>query len=57
MVEAAEGRDLITAKLDIVKSYMKTTFGINLDDLRAAVLRRQQEVMSGDIDLTSLELK
>ena len=27
------------------------------DDLRAAVLRRQQEVMSGDIDLTSLELK
>ena len=56
MVEAAEGRDLITAKLDIVKSYMKTTFGINLDDLRAAVLRRQQEVMSGAIDLTSLEL-
>jgi hypothetical protein len=39
-----------------VKSYFKTSFGINLEDLRSTVLRRQQEVMSGEIDLTSLEI-
>lgn len=52
----ANGASLITTKLDIVKSYFKTAFGIDLEDLRSTVLRRQQEVMSGEIDLTSLEI-
>jgi substrate import-associated zinc metallohydrolase lipoprotein len=57
MLEAGtSGSALITTKLDIVKSYFKTSFGINLEDLRSTVLRRQQEVMSGEIDLTSLEI-
>ena len=51
-----EGADLITTKLDIVKSYMKTNFGISLDELRASVLRRQDDVTSGQVDLTSLNI-
>jgi hypothetical protein len=36
---------------------MLNTFNITLDDLRDAVLRRQEEVVSGIVDLTSLEIK
>ena len=50
------GRASITTKLDIVKSYFKTAFNIDLEKLRDTILRRQEEVMSGEIDLTSLEL-
>ena len=35
---------------------MLNTFGIDLDQLRATVLRRQSEVVSGMVDLTSLEI-
>ena len=51
------GADYIKAKLEIVKTYMLNTFNIKLDDLRDAVLRRQEEVVSGIVDLTSLEIK
>lgn len=47
---------LIKAKLDLVKSYMKGTFDIDLDELRATVLRRQDEVSAGQVDLTSLTI-
>ena len=50
------GADYITSKLDIVKSYMKTTFKIKLEDIRSSVLRRQEDVVNGDVDLTSLEI-
>ena len=50
------GKDNIKAKLDIAKSYMKTTFEIDLDVLRDAVLRRQEDVVSGAVDLTSLAI-
>ena len=50
------GADLIKAKLDIVRNYMKNNFDIDIDQLRATVLRRQQEVMSGEVDLTSVEV-
>ena len=50
------GGDYIKAKIEIVKTYMLNTFNIKLDDLRDAVLRRQDEVMSGQVDLTSLEI-
>ena len=32
------------------------TFGIDIDQLRAAVLRRQADVVSGEVDLTSLDV-
>jgi len=57
MVEAGdEGAPLIEAKLSIVKSYMRTTFEIDLDVLRDVVLRRQAEVFNGEVDLRSLEI-
>ena len=56
MTEAGASASLIMTKLDIVKSYMENTFGIDLDKLRETVLRRQSEVVSGMVDLTSLEI-
>ena len=49
-----EGAHIIAAKLDIVKTYMLTTFGIDLDQLRSSLQRRQKQVVSGYIDLYSL---
>lgn len=46
------GRDVIEQKLAIVKDYMKTTWEIDLDELRAVVQRRSQEVL--DMDLSTL---
>jgi len=51
------GRERIEAKLTLVKSYMKTNFGIDLDELRSVVLRRENEIVSGKVDLKSLEIK
>lgn len=56
MTRAGASASLIRTKLDIVKNYMLNTFGIDLDQLRATVLRRQSEVVSGMVDLTSLEI-
>ena len=53
---AGSGGDAISAKITIVKSYMQDTFGIDLDGLRDVILRRQDEVMDGRVDLTSTEL-
>ena len=50
-----DGGRLIGAKLDMVKSYMLDTFGIDLDLLRASIQRRQSHVVKGYIDLTNLE--
>ena len=56
MTEAGtDGARLITTKLDIVKSYMLSTFGIDLDLLRASIQRRQTQVVNGYINLTSLD--
>ncbi len=50
-----DGARAIAAKLDIVVSYMLDTFGIDLRQLRSSLQRRQQQVVSGLIDLTSVE--
>ena len=46
------GREIIDQKLAIVKDYMKTTWEIDLDELRTVVQRRSQEVL--DMDLSTL---
>lgn len=56
MTDAGDAASLITAKLDLVKSYMLGTFDINIDQLRATILRRQDEVAAGQVDLTSLTI-
>ena len=48
---------LIEAKLDYVRNYMMDSFNIDLDQLRATVLRRQDDVFSGQVDLHSIEIK
>ena len=55
--ETGVGADRLSTKIGIVKAYMQDTFGINLDDLRDVILRRQAEVMAGNVDLHSLEIK
>ena len=52
-----ESEALIQQKLDIVKNYMLTSFGIDLDTLRSILRRRQNEVFSGKVDLEDLTIK
>ena len=55
--KAGEKGSLINAKLDIVRSYMRDSFNIDIDVLRATVLRRQQDVFNGYVDLHSIDIK
>ena len=48
---------LIDAKLDIVRNYMRDSFDIDIDVLRATVLRRQDDVFAGRVDLHSIDIK
>lgn len=50
-----QGRAIIQQKFEIAYSYMEQTWGINLDDLREIVLRRQNEIAEGQIDLSIIE--
>ena len=54
--EEKDGSAKLSTKMGIVKSYMSDTFGIDLDALRDAILRRQAEVLAGQVDLTSTEI-
>ena len=51
------GRSLIEQKLDIVRAYMNDTWGIDIDELRDCILRRQQNVTTGLVDLTDLTVE
>ena len=51
-----DGRSRIETKLGIVRNYMEETFDIDLDQLRSTILRRQEEVMAGKVDLTNIDL-
>lgn len=51
---AAEGGDIITSKFDIVYNYMNSTWGIDLNELREVILRRESEI--GELDLTDITI-
>lgn len=51
------GAPLLQAKLDIVKSYMKDSWGIDMDKLRDTILRRQADLAAGKVDLTDISVK
>lgn len=53
----ANGAALIGAKFDIVQEYMLKTWGIELDQLRSTILRRQNDVVNGKVDLTDISIK
>ena len=57
IAKAGDKGSLIEAKLDIVRSYMQDNFDIDIDVLRATVLRRQDDVFAGRVDLHSIEIK
>lgn len=48
------GGPLITQKADLVKRYMKEAWGIDMDRLRYVVQQRMNDVVTGKIDLDSL---
>lgn len=54
---AGNGGQYITAKLDIVRNYMKDTFNIDIDVLRSTIIRRQNVVFSGKLDLHDITIK
>ena len=56
IAKAGEKGALINAKLDIVRTYLRDSFNIDIDELRATVLRRQDDVLSGQVDLHSVAL-
>ena len=43
------GREAIEKKLDIIKGYVRSSWGFELDDLRTVVLRRSKEVLTMDL--------
>ena len=53
---SAEARQNIQSKLDIVKTYMRDNFDIDLDELRKIVLRRENDIVSGRVDLTDVSI-
>ena len=58
MQQAGEnGSALIAQKLDIVRDYMLSNFNIDIDDLRDIIQRRQDEVVSGKVNLSDLTVK
>lgn len=50
VVTDTTGRDAILQKLDIVKSYFKDSWGVDIDELRTVVLRRSAEASSLDLE-------
>ena len=57
IAKAGDKGYLIDAKLDIVRNYMRDSFNIDIDVLRATVLRRQEDVFAGRVDLHSIDIK
>ena len=52
-----DASSLINTKLDIVRGYMKDSWGIDIDELRNTVQIRQSNVAAGKIDLDDITVK
>ena len=55
--DAGSSADFIRAKLQIVRDYMKSVWSIDIDELRSVIIRRQDDVMQGKVDLSDLTVK
>ncbi|MBR1706512.1 MAG: putative zinc-binding metallopeptidase [Bacteroidales bacterium] len=53
---ATSGATLINSKIDIVRTYMQDSWGIDIDELRDIVNRRFYDVVDGLVDLNSVAL-
>lgn len=49
-----DGAAIILQKLQMIRSYMQTTWNIDIDDLRTVIQRRMDEIIDGSIDLDEL---
>ena len=52
--KAGDGGDVIQSKFDIIYNYMINSWGIDLDELRSVILRRESEIPT--LDLTDITL-
>lgn len=50
------GRQLLEQKLSVVRDYMQKNWNINIDLLRAEILKRQDDVAAKRVDLTDLTI-
>ncbi len=48
------GAAIITAKLSFIRKYLSSEWGIDIDKLREVILRRENEVISGKVDLNDI---
>lgn len=55
--EAGDSAQYITAKLDIVRDYMATVWSIDIDRLRSTIIRRQNDVTDGKVDLNDITVR
>ena len=55
--QTAKGNVLLENKLEIVRDYLKVSWGIDIDELRSTILRRQGNILSGLVDLTDLTVE
>ena len=49
-----DGSAIIAQKLQMIRSYMQTTWNIDIDALRTVIQRRMDEIVNGTIDLDNL---
>lgn len=49
-IDSEEGVKYIESKVQVVSSYMQDTYGVNLLELRTAILTAFDEVLNGDLD-------
>ena len=54
--DAEYGDVLINAKMDIVRTYLQDSWGIDIDELRDILGRRFGDVVAGRVDLNSVKL-
>ena len=50
------GDVLIQSKIDIVRDYMQTSWGIDIDELRTIINRRMGDVVAGKVDLNTVTI-
>jgi len=55
--DGISGRELIEEKMQIAYSYMEDEWGINLDEMRDEIQKRQDDVISGRVSLDDLTVE
>lgn len=55
--DAGDGAAALITKLGIVRNYLRDSYNIDIEQLRATVLRRQDEVFAGLVDLNDITIK